>query len=58
MNGRVDGGGIVFMLGAFGAAMIGMGALRIPAWAKERQRQMEDIVARLTETRPAERGSE
>jgi hypothetical protein len=50
MNGRVDGGGIVFMLGAFGAAMIGMGALRIPAWAKERQRQMEDIVARLTET--------
>jgi hypothetical protein len=46
------------MLGAFGAAMIGMGALRIPAWAKERQRQMEDIVARLTETRPAERGSE
>jgi hypothetical protein len=50
MNGRVDGGGIVFMLGALGAAMIGMGALRIPAWAKERQRQMEDIVARLTET--------
>jgi len=50
INGRVDSPGAVFALGAVGLAMIAVGALRIPGWAKLRRKQMEDIVARLTES--------
>ena len=41
------------ILGLAGLAMFAIGALRIPGWAKERQRQMEDIANRLAEG-PAE----
>ena len=50
----VSGRGIndagLFLVGAMGIAMIALGALRIPGWAKQRQKQMEEIVARLTES--------
>jgi len=31
-----------------GAALFGLGAIRIPRWAKNRARQMEEVAARLT----------
>ena len=40
------------ILALAGMAMFAVGALRIPGWAKERQRQMEDIANRLTEGPP------
>jgi hypothetical protein len=40
----------VLVVGGMGLAMIALGALRIPGWAKEREKQMEGIVARLTES--------
>jgi hypothetical protein len=43
-------------LGAIGAMMFGVGALRLPGWARLRRRQMEEIAERLTpvaESRPA-----
>ena len=40
----------VFLIGTMGVAMLALGALRVPGWAKERQQQMEDIAARLTES--------
>jgi hypothetical protein len=40
---------IVLILGAVGIAMVGLGAIQIPGWAKLRQQQMEEIIARLTE---------
>lgn len=35
-------------MGAMGASMLGVGALRLPGWARLRQRQMEEIAGRLT----------
>ena len=34
-------------LGAAGAAMFGLGALRLPRWARLRRRQMEEVAARI-----------
>lgn len=50
MSGRAGGAGVLFTIGAAGAAMFTLGALRVPRWAKRRQQQMEEIVARLTES--------
>jgi hypothetical protein len=36
------------VLAAMGAGMFGAGALRLPAWARQRRQQMEEIAARLT----------
>jgi hypothetical protein len=36
-----------------GAAMFTVGALRLPGWARTRNKQMEGIVERLTQTTPA-----
>lgn len=38
------------LIAAMGVGMFTLGALRIPRWAKERRRQMEEIVARLAES--------
>ena len=38
------------LIGATGALLFGAGALRLPSWARLRQRQMEDVAARLSET--------
>jgi hypothetical protein len=38
----------MFFLGMSGLAMLGVGALRLPGWARTRQRQMEEIAGRLT----------
>jgi hypothetical protein len=35
-------------LGALGVMMFGVGALRLPGWARLRRRQMEEIAGRLT----------
>src|SRR5215467_13754891 len=50
MAGRPDNAGVVFLVGAMGVGMVVLGALRVPGWAKRRQQQMEEIVARLTES--------
>jgi hypothetical protein len=50
LSGRVHHGGPMFFLGAMGFSMVGLGAFRILGWARQRRRQMEDIVARLTES--------
>jgi hypothetical protein len=50
MSGRPFSAGIVFLFGAMGVTMVALGALRVPAWAKRRQQQMEEIAARLTES--------
>lgn len=44
------------MLVAIGTAMFGAGALRLPSWARTRSRQMEGIVARLTQSLDAPGG--
>jgi hypothetical protein len=36
-----------------GAVFIALGAIRLPRWARERQRQMESIATRLTDDPPA-----
>ncbi|NOT06955.1 MAG: hypothetical protein HOP28_01995 [Gemmatimonadales bacterium] len=36
------------VLATMGAAMFGVGALRLPSWARLRQRQMEEVAGRLT----------
>ena len=44
------------LIGAWGAAMFALGAVRLPAWASTRRRQMEGVAARLalaTATPPA-----
>lgn len=38
----------MFFLGMSGLAMLGVGALRLPGWARTRRRQMEEIAGRLT----------
>ncbi len=50
IGGGAVGTGAFFTIGAAGLAMIGLGAVRIPGWAKLRQNQMQDIAARLTES--------
>jgi hypothetical protein len=45
-----DDVGFIFsqgVLAAGGAAMFGIGALRLPGWARLRRRQMEDVTARI-----------
>ena len=51
MTGSKDGGALL-LLGVWGAGMVAFGALRVTGWAKRRQQQMEEIVARLTESTP------
>lgn len=50
----VAGGNLFFMglLAAMGIGMFGVGALRLPAWAGERRRQMNEIAGRLTASKP------
>ena len=48
--GRVDRPGAAFTITAMGVVMFAFGALLVPRWARERQKQMEDIAARLTES--------
>lgn len=36
------------LIGAMGAVLLGAGAVRLPSWARQRERQMEDVAARLT----------
>ncbi len=38
--------GVVF-LAAFGLGMLGLGAIRLPGWARLRRRQMEEVAERL-----------
>jgi hypothetical protein len=47
---RVDRPGAVATIALMGAVMFAFGALMVPRWARERQQQMEDIAARLTES--------
>ena len=45
-----DDAGLMMALGTLGtggAAMLGIGALRVPGWARLRRRQMEEIAARV-----------
>jgi hypothetical protein len=44
----LGGGDALGFLGALGAMMFGVGALRLPGWARLRRRQMEEIAGRLT----------
>ena len=44
-------------LAAGGLTMFGMAALRLPSWARLRQRQMEGVAARLTLDAPADQDS-
>ena len=46
MSGSATSAGVA--IAASGIAMFGLGALIVPRWARERQKQMEDIAARLT----------
>jgi hypothetical protein len=41
------------MLAVFGAALLALGALRLPRWARTRQEQMEAIATRLVDKLPA-----
>jgi hypothetical protein len=49
--GAVDMGAIASMgtLIAAGAAMLGIGALRLPSWSRLRRTQMEEIAARVVD---------
>ncbi|MBA3558594.1 MAG: hypothetical protein H0W30_08355 [Gemmatimonadaceae bacterium] len=47
--GRMIASGVV---AASGLAMYVSAALRLPSWARERQRQMEEVAARLALTQP------
>jgi len=38
------------LIGAMGAVLLAAGALRLPSWARLRQRQMEEVAARLSTT--------
>ena len=38
------------MLAAGGTAMFGVGAIRLPRWARLRRRQMEEVAARVAVT--------
>lgn len=49
-GGHAVGTGGFVIIGAVGLAMIGLGAIRIPAWARQRRKQMEEIAGRLTES--------
>ena len=42
---------VVVQLGAIGAGMFAFGALRVPSWARTRQKQMEDVASRLAQPR-------
>ncbi|NNG15681.1 MAG: hypothetical protein HKM89_04305, partial [Gemmatimonadales bacterium] len=48
-----DMGGVVF-LSAAGLGMFGLGAVRLPGWARLRRRQMEGVAARLALAAKAE----
>jgi hypothetical protein len=49
LGGRTINPSAILLTGAMGLAMILLGALRIPGWAKRRQQQMEEIIARITQ---------
>jgi hypothetical protein len=44
----------ITLLGTVGAGMFGVGALRLPGWARRRRRQMEGVAARLALPEPPE----
>lgn len=46
-GGTIGGLDMVGSFGIIGAGLMAMGAVRLPSWAKTRQRQMEDVIARL-----------
>jgi hypothetical protein len=48
-GGPADAGAVSSMgfLATMGAALFGLGALRLPGWARTRRQQMEEIAARL-----------
>src|SRR5215467_8782039 len=50
LSGRAGSAGFFFAFGAVGLSMVALGASRVPGWAKRRQQQMEEIVARLAES--------
>ncbi len=45
--------GGVGLLGMLGAGMLGLGAMQLPAWARRRKAQMEEIVARVAIEAPS-----
>ena len=47
MGGIAAGPGGIALLGIIGLAMFGLGAIRLPGWARLRARQMEEIEERL-----------
>jgi hypothetical protein len=47
MGGIAAGPGGITLLGIIGLAMFGLGAIRLPGWARLRARQMEEIEERL-----------
>ena len=50
VRGGVDAGllSTLSMVGVMGASMFGLGAIRLPGWARTRRRQMEELAARLS----------
>jgi hypothetical protein len=46
--GIAEAGSTAGLLGAMGLGMFGIGALRLPAWARRRKAQIDDVLARLT----------
>ena len=49
VSGGFEDTGLLFgTLATAGAAMFGIGALRLPGWARLRRRQMEEIAARVS----------
>ncbi|MDH4351097.1 MAG: hypothetical protein OEW56_08120, partial [Gemmatimonadota bacterium] len=52
-GGLVDAAPVLAMLSAAGLGMFGIGALRLPGWARLRRRQMEGVAARLALAAPS-----
>jgi hypothetical protein len=60
LRGLPPDAGLLSSLGVLatgGAAMFGIGALRLPRWARLRQRQMEDVAARVAAVTSSEKAS-
>ena len=45
-----EAGALAGLLAAMGLGMFGLGALRLPGWARRRKTQIDDVLARLTPT--------
>ena len=46
-QGSIGNGGVLALVAAMGIGIFGVVALRLPAWARERRRQMSEIAGRL-----------